>query len=453
MQMKSSPLAALAAATVVLASVRAQTPSVEDVMRKAHTLAKQLAELRDADDKDKQAQLPPKQKELAEFVALCVKGEGFTEQHFVEAGNPFLRAEWPAALAISEAGITRFPESRFLHDHVGIARSNGAFAEPPSAARVAGLLAAEAAFRKALQCTPDTWHAHAGLYQVLEQLGYCDEALRELDAALKSPEAATTINVQWQRRAGLLMRSERAKDALAVLKEVNPEDDEKVDVQVMVLRATALCGDAAATQAAANALRSLESSPRTLVEAADALAYVGKKADALKLLAQRPPRGKFESDEEREAQLYSQSAEAMEAFLKATDFSPGGPLRAALTKALDHHFFFMAGGKQNDFANSPLMMTKLLGGTNMPEEPIKDWGNHVLFVLSMRALPAHKPTAAEQQFADMMKNDRWPTADDIPARLLALRAAIGEPDAIGALTALRAVEKLDPKPPPSPTKK
>ncbi|HEU4419899.1 MAG TPA: hypothetical protein VFT55_13285, partial [Planctomycetota bacterium] len=267
-------------------------------------------------------------------------------------------------------------------------------------------------------------------------------------------EAGATINVTWLRRVGLLMRTDRAKEALAVLKSVTPEDDQKVDVQIMVLRATALAGDAAATLAAANALRSLESSPRTLVEAADALAYAGKTDEALKLLAQRPKRGKFASDEEREAQLYSQSAEAMEAFLTAADFSPGGPLRAALTKALDHHFVVMgAGGKQDDLAGSPLMMTKLLGGSGMPEEPIKDWGNHLLFVLSMRAVPAHKPTPAEQQLVDMMKKDRWPTADDIPGRLLALRAAVGEPDHAGTLTALRAVEKLDPKTPPTPAKK
>ena len=452
MQMKPSPLLVLAVATVLQTIVRAQAPAVEDVARTAHTLAQQLGELADADDK--KAELEAKKKELDEFVALCVKGEGFTERHFVEAGSPFVEHEGQAALAISEAGVARFPQSRFLRDHVGYARMGLAIAEPPSAARVAGLQSAEAAFRKALECTPDTWHAHAGLYQVLQDLGYCDEALRELDTALKQPEAATTINVQWLRRAGLLMRSERAKDALAVLKAAAPEDDEKVDVQVMVLRATALCGDAAATQAAADALRKLESSPRTLVEAADALAYVGKKDDALKLLAQRPKRGKFESEEEREAQLYSQSAEAMEAFLKATDFSPGGPLRAALTKALDHHFVLAgAGGKRDDFASSPLMMSKLLGGSSMPAEPIKDWGNHVLFVLSMRALPAHKPTPAEKQFADMMKKDRWPTAGDIPGRLLALRAAVGEPDAAGALTAQRAVEKLDPKVAPGPAKK
>ncbi|HEU4420334.1 MAG TPA: tetratricopeptide repeat protein, partial [Planctomycetota bacterium] len=444
-------LLVLAVATVILSGARAQTPSEEDVARTARTLAQQLGELGRADDK---AQLAAKRKDLAAFVALCVKGEGFTEQHFVRAGFPFLGGEWQAALAISEAGTARFPESRFLHDHVGYARITGAFAEPPSAARVAGLGAAEAAFRKALQCKPDTWHAHAGLYQVLEHLGYCDEALRELDKALQHAEAGATINLTWLRRTGLLMRCERAKEALAVLKAVTPEDDEKVDVQIMLLRATALCGDAAATQAAANALRALESSPRTLVEAADALAYAGKTDEALKLLAQRPKHGKFESEEEREAQLYSQSAEAMEAFLKATDFSPGGPLRAALTKALDHHFFLMgAGGRQDDLAGSPVMMTKLLGDSGMAEEPIKDWGNHVLFVLSMRAVPAHEPTPAEQQLVAMMKQQRWPTADDIPGRLLALRAAVGEPDQVGALTALRAVEKLDPKTPPTPAKK
>ena len=452
MQMKPSTLVALAVAAFVPTRLPAQAPSVQDIAKTAHTLAQQLGELRD--DGDKKDALAAKKKELAAFVALCVKGEGFTEQHFVEASSPLIEDEWQAGLAISEAGTAKFPQSRFLHDHVGAGRHLGALAERPSAARVAGLNSSEAAWRKALQCKPDTWHAHFGLYQVLEHLGYCDEALRELDTALKNAEAKKAINVQWLRRAGLLMRTERAKEALAVLAAAVPEDDEdKVAVQIMVLRATALAGDAEATQAAANALRTLESSPRTLVEAADALAYAGKKPEALALLAQRPKRAKPESEEQREAQLYSQSAEAMEAFLKATDHSPGGPLRAALTKALDHHFLTMEGGKQEDFASSPLMMSKLLGSPSMPEEPIKDWGNHVLFVLSMRAVPAYKPSPAEKKLADMLKKDRWPTADDIPCRLLELRKAVGEPDEVGALTALRAVEKLDPKKPPAPTKK
>ena len=123
--MKPSPLAVVAAATVILACVRAQAPSVEDVVRTAHTLAQQLGELADADDKKA---LEAKKKELAAFVALCVKGEGFTERHFVEAGSPFVEDEPRAALAISEAGVAKFPQSRFLHDHVGYAHTGIALA-------------------------------------------------------------------------------------------------------------------------------------------------------------------------------------------------------------------------------------------------------------------------------------------------------------------------------------
>ena len=436
--------------------VVAQPPTPEQLARRAYELVQQLGELRKVEQPTaaQKTELAAKQKELAAFVATCVAGEGFSERHFVEASSPLLGEECVAeGLAISESGAAKFPESRFLNDHVGFGNTGIAFAAAPSAARIASLRAAEAAFRKALQCKPDTWHAHYGLYQVLEFLGTCDEALRELDIAAKDAEGAKQMSLLWLRRSVLLMRTGKAKDAIALLKGVAPEDDEKLYVEIMRLRATALSGDAAATQAAVTALRAMESSPRTLVDAADALAYVGKKPDALKLLAQRPARAKSESEEQREAQLYSQSAEAMEAFLKATDFSHTGPLRGALSKALDHHYYLFAGGKQSDFASSPRMMSKLLGGSGMPAEPIKDWGNHTLFVLSMRAAPAHKPPPDEQKFIDLLKNDRWPTADDIPARLLALRYQLNDPEAAGVLTGLRAVEKLEAKSAASPAKK
>ncbi|HEX6813944.1 MAG TPA: hypothetical protein VF384_20140 [Planctomycetota bacterium] len=428
-----------------------QTPSPQLLAQSTHELVQKLARLSEIEDPSfaQKAKLEAAQKELADLVATMAKGEGMTEDHFVQASSPLIETHTREALAISEAGVKRFPESRFLHDHTGFANTALAFRMQPSAARLTALLAAETAFRKALTCKPETFHAHMGLYQVLDPLGKCNEALVELEIAVKDPTAAEALNLLWSRRASLLMRSGKPKDALKYLQGVEVPDDESVMKLRSVVRANALAGDATATQAAIKAMRDAEASPSTLIEAADALAYLGKKAEALKLLAERPPKGPFKTEEEREAQLYSQSGAAMEEFLKATDYSHTGPLRAALTKALGHSYGFYDSGKQIDLSSSPVMMSKLLADMPLFDQKIKDWGNHLLFVLSVRAAPAHKPGPDEQKMLGLLKGQPMPTADDIAARLLALRYNVGEPDAVGVLMGLRAAEKLEVKAAPA----
>ena len=425
---------------VLGAVVGAQAPSTADLAQRAHRLSQRLSELGDVEkpSDEQKAQLAAKEKELADLVALCTKGDGFTERHFLEAGSPLLSGFPHEALAISEAGVARFPQSRFLHDHVGYAHTAAA-GDRPCAAQLSSLRAGEAAFRKALQCTPDTWHAHMGLYQVLDVLGQCDEALRELDVALKDDEAAAAVRVPWLRRASLLMRGGKPEDAIAVLQGVEPDDDDKVYLSILRLRAAALAKDLTVLDAAAKELRALDDSPRTIVEVADALATAGKKDDALKLLAKRPARTKtWKDDDERIAQIWLQSAAALEVVLKATDLSAKGPLRGALTKSLEHTFLVYDGGNKVDLTSSPLAMATL--ASNCPRSNEKDWANRIALLLSLRTMADHQPSKLESIAIGTQPNK--PAADDVPALLAAARFAVGDPEQGGVLTGLRVLEQV-----------
>ena len=411
-----------------------------------------LGEIENPNAEEKK-RLAETEKELDDLAEWIERQKGFTEQHYVQAGAPFFETHPRQALRITDAGLKPFPDSRFLNDHRGFALTKIAEDLHPCAAQLAAWHGAEAAFRKSLTCKPETFHAHAGLFQVLDHLDRCDEAMRELDAAMAHEAGKQAVEIHVFHRASMLMRAGKAKDALKLLQAAQVSDEDKVDHLVFLVRAAALANDAAAAQAAIPKLRAADTTPRSLIEAADALAYLGKKADALKLLAQRPPIGKFSNEQERLAQLWSQNGAAMEVFWTASDFSPAGPLRAALTKTLDHHFIVMDGGKQVELNTSPLMMCKLLGdaakAANERDENIKDWGNHTLFVLCARAAPAHKPAGMEQNLVTMFtkNNDPIPDTNDIPARLLALRWNVGNTGTAGVLTGLRAIEKLEPKKP------
>jgi len=438
------PMSHLVSLLAVAASAIAQAPAPEQLAQQAHGLAQQLAQLGEIEkpSDEQKAQLAAKQQELAVFVATCVKGEGFDAQHFIEASSPLLEGNPQEALAIAEAGIAKFPDSRFLFDHVGFAHSRLALAMRPTAARLAGLRAAESAFRKALQCKPDTWHAHLGLYQVLDHLGTCDEALRELDTAQKDAEGAAALTVPWRRRATLLMRSGKAKDAIAILKAATPGDDDEVDRQILLLRAAALAKDAATMEATTKQLRGADDSPRMLVEVADALACAGRKDDALKLLGARPARSKFETEDERVEQLHLQSAAALELVLKTTDWGAKGPTRVALTKALGHSFNVMDPSskppKNVDLSSSPAAMASLCA--NQPASEPKDWGNRILLVLCLRALPGYKPEKFESTALGAQRAKA--SVDDIPALIAAARFAIGDPDQTGVLAGARVLEQL-----------
>ncbi|MBM4060800.1 MAG: hypothetical protein FJ265_06860 [Planctomycetes bacterium] len=400
---------------------------------------------------ERKEDLKQAEQKLAEFAEGVAQTVGLTADHYVQASSPFLRLAPKTCLRIAESGLRRFPTSRFLCDHVGGARLVIAAGLRPGSAQVAELTAAEQAFRKALAQEPDTFHAHVGIMQVLSRLDRVPEALAELDLVAKDHDAELEVPDSWLLRAGLLMRCGRAAEAVPLLTGDGATGDLRPAARILLLRAHALAGDAAAATALIAELQKEAPGTRTLVEAADALAFLGKKPEALQLLAQRPKAGEWKTEEERIDQLLAASAAAMEAFWKATDFSPKGPLRAALTKALDHHFLVMDPAakpqpKNTEVGAAPVLMARLLASA--PASPQKDWGNRVLLALCLRAAPGYKPTPFEAKVVEMTKAMSTPTEADLPGVFLAMRHDVGDPDAAGVLTGLRALEKLDPKPAP-----
>lgn len=434
--------------SMVLVGLRAQDdiPSPQDMARHAQGLVQQAKLLRESDSATKEARAEA-DKAVADFAAGIAAGTGLEVDHYVQASSPLLEDFAQAALQIAEAGIARFADSRFLWDHVGMARLQIAVTNKPCEEQVAELKRSEQTYRKALSLAPDTFHAHLGIAQALSRLDRADEALAELDLAMQDEKVRSSIPSAFLHRAGLLMRVGRTKEAVKVLTDPGIDDELREPARLLLLRAHALGNDAAAATALIATMQKDAPGLPTILAAADALAYLGKKPEALKLLAQQPAAA--DGAAAGEAGL-AQGAAAMEAFWKATDVSPKGPLRAALTKALDHHFFVLDGAakpqpKQTDVSSSPLMMSRLLAMA--PPTPEKEWGNRVLLVLCIRAVRDHKPTPFETQVAAMTKDLRTPTEADVPAVVLAMRWDVGDPGAYGALTGLRAFEKLVPKAP------
>jgi hypothetical protein len=435
---------------LLLAGLRAQDepPSPQDLARHAQGLVQQARMLRESDSATKEMRAEA-EKAIADFAAAMARGPGLSADHYVQASSPLLAEAPLAALQITEAGLEHHPDARFLWDHAGMARLQIAVSGRPSAEQVAELKRSEQAFRKALALAPDTFHAHLGIAQALSQLDEPAAALAELDLAMQDEQAKAAAPNAWLIRAGLLLRCGRTKEAVKVLTDPGLGDDLREPARVLLLRAHALGNDAAAATALITKLQTEAPGLATNLAAADALAYLGKKAEALKLLAQRPATaaGGAETDDV----LLAQGAATMEAFWKATDISPKGPLRAAMTKALDHHFLVVDATakpqpKETDVGSSPLLMSRLLA--KAPATPAKAWGNRVLLILCIRAVREHKATPFEAQVAAMTKDMETPVEADVPAIAMAMRWAVGDPEVFGVLTGLRALDKLVPKAPP-----
>lgn len=435
----------LAILFLLAVSLAAQAPSVRELAQQAHGIALAISTLKETEPPTATtaAELATAQKNLTAFVQKCRDATGLTAEHYVAASSPFLHTEPAAAIAISEAGLRHFAQARFLWDHVGIGHVQVASAGKPDRKFVASLRAAEQAFRRALPCEPDTYHAHLGLYRTLELLGDADGALVQFEATVQDPQGAAALGTEWPRRASLLLRAGKAKDALRLLAsdEAKADGDENTAawLPILTLRATALTKDAAATTQAAMALVARDRSLRAAVHAADALAFVGKHDEALRLLAARPGAGPAD-DEER---TWAKSAQALTAFWAAKDRSSKGPLRLALTKALGHRFEVMDGKQKPpaavDLSSSPAAMAHLVA--QAPTSAAKDWGNRILLALCLRAMPDHEPTPLEQQVM-ATSAATMPQLDDLPALQAAARFAVGDPEAGGALTGLFAIDLL-----------
>jgi tetratricopeptide (TPR) repeat protein len=452
--MHFSPKGIAAWIALVLPLAAQELPAVADLAKQVHELAQQLAEARDAGGAEDRAKVKTLTQAIDALIAplLADEAKEATVEHYVEASSPLLEPYPLAAVRVAEAGLKHFPDARFLYDHIGFAKTRLAADEKPCAQQLADFRAAEQAFRKALTLQPDTFHAHLGLFQALDHLGRYDEALQQLDVAAKTAGSeAPPLLPLW--RGCLLLRARKPAEAMAALQaealqaKVDADGELKRYVLVLLLRAAALGGDAAKVAAQTQALKAADDSPAATLEAADALLSIGKKADAMKLLANKPAAAKDGGDETETAQL-AQSFAALEVVANATDFGAASPLRIPLGKALGHAFLTMLPDKSGktkevDLSGSPVMMGSLL--RSAPAAPPKEWGNRLLLALCIEAMPAHKPSAEETKVAAAVKDVA--KAEDLPAVLAAMNYAVGDPTEPCGLASLRCAEKLQGKPP------
>jgi hypothetical protein len=436
---------ALFAVTVFAPCAAAQAPSPADLAKRAHALAAQLRE-----PASEPARVLAEEK-LAAFVAEATgdAAKDWTAQHFVEAGSPLLQDHAAEALAISEAGAKRFADSRFLWDHVGFARLGLAAENRPGAARVAALQRAKDAFATALKLQPETVHAHVGMFQALDLLDEVDGALRELAAIEAAPvDGKPALPDPGTKRAGLLLRAGKPKDALAALDALGTADaDAAVPRAILRVRAYALRKDAAPTMGACRTLLTIEDTPRIRIETADALFFVGDKAAAEKELMRLPPPGKWETEEQRIAQLCVQSGKALAAYWSATDVAPKGPLRPALAKALGHSFLVMDPSakpkpKETDLSASPFAMAHVATqALTADDAQVKNWANRALLVLSLQGQKGYTPPPFEKGIlAAAVQDPAKP--DDVAGLVLDARRAVGDPDAGCPLSGLHAIERI-----------
>jgi hypothetical protein len=419
-------------------------PGVQQMAQQAQELGKRLGGLQEDASENKQ-QIASACKEIDAFVEPMLDKPGYSLDHYVQVSSPLLEVYPAAALKVSEAGLKQFPDSRFLHDHVGFAHAKLADDQKPGAVWLTHMRAAEQAFRKSLTLKPETFHAHLGLCQVLDCLGQQEEALRELELSVKgAAEAQVPMPHLALRRGSLLLRANKPADALAALQSGTLDEAAREAAQVLILRAHALAGDAAKVEAQAKAMAAKGDPQRVALEHADALLWLGKKAEALKLLAKKPPK---EGEDERGQALLAQSCAALEQFANASDFGAGSPLRAALTKALGHSFKAALPDKdgklkETDLSPSPVMMAHLV--QKAPAAPVKEWGNRVLMVLCLKAAPAWKAGPEEALVTKSIGVPPGP--DELPGVLLGMRYAVGDPHEACGLASVRAVEKLQDKP-------
>lgn len=424
----------------------AQVPGVEAMVQEVRVLATRLQGLKSS-NAEQRLQRTEAVKAIDAFLEPLLAGHGWSLEHFVQVSSPLVEVYPEAVLRVVEVGLKRFPDARVLHDQTGLARLSMATRLKACAERLTALRAAEHSFRKALSVPPDSHTAHLGLSQVLDLSGRYGEALGQLDVAQRlavAAEQALPLLPLW--RGGLLLRAGKPAEALTVLngEGINPALAAKVEV--LVLRAHAMAGDLEQVESQAKSMAQKGDAARVALEHADALLWLGQRSEALALLAKKPVIEKGSEGAPAQA-LLAQSYAALELVATVTEFDPRSPVRVLLTKALGHSYSRALPDKEGkvrevDLSASPVLISHLLHTS--PVQPVKQWGNRLLLVLCLKASPAWKPSPDEAVAVKAVSG--LPSLKDLPAILLAMRFAVGDPEQACGLASWRIAESLQPRP-------
>ncbi len=441
-------LAALACLTAGYTDAQEQLPPPADLSRIAVELASRIQGqlVPTGSPASRQQDRAAAESELRNFVDRVCAHDQLTPAHVVELSTALLESNPADCFRVAEAGVRRFPESLHLLDHLGRSRLRHADTTWPSAERLRSLRAARLAFTRAVERKHTSAATYLGLFAVQRELG--EPSLSVLDAALAQRDAAEQIENPWLLRAGALLLLGKPEEAIRVLEQNQVPASMQATARILRLRALVLAGDAAPAQAQVPALLAADPSDRATAAAIDALLHLGQRAEALAVMRQRPVRA-AEQESPEAVERRQQAFSAFSALARNPEWSTSTRIVPALANALRFKFVATdwAGREEDgfeaplDLSTSPPVLAALLPLSRRPGQESL-WARHILLALSLRAGSRHEPTAAEASFLRTFTHEAQAPQADLPAILLALRVAIADPDALGALAAHRVASEL-----------
>jgi tetratricopeptide (TPR) repeat protein len=431
---------------------RAPEAAVEEARTIARLVKRRTTLQRKADVSKSSAEALVKcESEIAAFTKRYVEGApDLTHAHYVEVTSILLEAPEPQLmLELSLAGTRRFPESRPLRDHIGMAHLVSANQTQKVWEVRRALHRAVAAFAEARKLEPATMHTELGAWQAHLHLGEHAAALVALDVLREDPAARGLLSEVELQRGRHLLGSERAAEAIPELEAaLETELEDPAGARLLLARALWLAGKKPEAAKCANALLQESEEPAILGGIADLWVEMGKAKEATSLLAQHAlPAEKEDEGESPSGDAYKEtrSRAALELLLTAK-LGKHSTLRADYAQALGHRFLVAAPGDDgkvahNDLSASPLCMGHLL---RQLESSPATWAEHGLLAICVVALPEHELSAQEKLVAGALEESSAALRDPalLPELLALLRSGIADPKCPGAFALRRLADQL-----------
>ncbi|GEM_PF-6001851 len=392
----------------------------------------------------------PLKKIEALVAALEDRSKAWTENHYLAVSKCLLDLGPPRLCArAAEAGLKRFPKSRFLLDNRGMAylRIATETEDDDEFAEAADL--AEESFLAARKLPPKTFHASFGLFQLYRLVGEDEDAWKALSRLEGFREWKMGLRPFFRFDIGqLLIGRDRFEEALRELEDPQVLEDHPLEGRVLLARVRALLGKTGkALETSSEAVKRFPGEPSALAAHADLLAELGKRSEALKLLGK--PRPEPEGEEDADSKDEKKSLSCLTLLLRR-EKAPPEKLRKDLTRALGHRFLVIENDektgkpKQTDVISDPYFLLQLL--EDRDDTPVA-WVESLLKFLAVKALPAYKESPREAKLrATLIEEEKlkaWRNGEAIEEYRKEILKGLADPDFAGAFLARRLLKRWE----------
>jgi tetratricopeptide (TPR) repeat protein len=450
-------LAALSLAAGIWAQEDPPAPAPEAAVEEARTLGRLVKRRqtlrRKADVSKSSAEALEKcEGEIATFTKRYVGGApDLTARHYIEVTSVLIdHAEPELMIELTRAGIQRFPSSRPLRDHLGMAYLITANQAEKVWDLRAALQSAVLAFAEARKLEPATMHTELGAWQAHLHRGEHAQALLALDLLREDPAALPLLGEVELHRGRHLLGSDRAAEAIVELEAaLATELEDPAGARLLLARAQWLAGKKDDAVKTSSALLVETEEPALLGGIADLWAAMGKTKEAASLLAKQKLGAAAEDESDSasgDTYKETRSRAALELLL-SSKLGNHAKLRAEYAQALGHRFLIgLADGsgkvKEHDLSASPLCMGHLL--RQLRSSP-STWAEHGLLALCIAALPQHQLSEQEELVAGALEESSAALRDPaLLAEVLALlESGVADPECPGAFALRRLAEVIE----------